>query len=48
MVLRLKWESLKHSDPCDVFVVFEMYRENPRNLEVNPFDSPEFHRSINI
>ena len=40
MVLCVKLVSLKHRTPSDLLVVLEMYKENPRNLPVNPPDRP--------
>ena len=34
MVLKVKLLSLKHKVPSDLFVVFETYNENPKNLDL--------------
>lgn len=38
--LMVKLVSLKHNIPSNLFVVFDTYKENPRNLAVKPLDGP--------
>lgn len=45
MVLKVKLVSLKHKIPSDVSVVLETYKENPRNLDVQPLDGPVYVNS---
>ena len=40
MVLLVKEVSLKHNIPSDLFVVFDIYKENPSNLDVKPLEMP--------
>ena len=40
MVLLVKEVSLKHNIPSDLFVVFDIYKENPRNLDVKSLEMP--------
>ena len=38
--LIVKLVSLKHNIPSNLFIVFDTYKENPRNLAVKPLDGP--------
>ena len=46
MVLKVKLLSLKQKVPSDLLVVFETYKENPKNLDLKLSDV--FDRSENI
>lgn len=46
MVLAEKFMSLKHSVPCNLFVVLEIYTENPKKDRAKQLEEPKLEIKI--